>query len=67
VFLEPYQLGYSDEQAEPRRLVDRYPATRDVNRARDIEPLLATQPSKLRALTARPSAGRDASAGATRA
>jgi hypothetical protein len=54
VFLEEYQLGDSDE--EHWLLVDRYLGTLDVGLARDVEQLLATQPSELHALTAHPSA-----------
>jgi len=45
------QLGYSDEEAEQRRLVGRYLGTLDVGLARAYEQLVATQPSELRALT----------------
>jgi hypothetical protein len=52
VFLEDYQLGDSEDEAEHRLLVDRYLGTLDVGLARDVEALLATQPSELHALTA---------------
>lgn len=51
MFLEPYRLGFSDE-AEHWLLVDRYLGTLDVGLVRDVEQLLATQPSELHALTA---------------
>ena len=57
VFLEPYRLGDSDGEGEHRLLVDRYLVTLDVGLARDVEQLLATQPSELHALTADLSAG----------
>ncbi len=52
VFLEDCQLGDSENEAEHWLLVDRYLGTLDVGLARDVEALLATQPSKLHALTA---------------
>ncbi len=52
VFLEPYRLGDSDDEGEHRLLVDRYLGTLDIGLARDVEQLLATQPSELHALTA---------------
>ena len=52
VFLEPYQLGDSEDEGEHRLLVDRYLGTLDIGLARDVEQLLATQPSELHALTA---------------
>jgi hypothetical protein len=52
LFLEPYRLGDSDDEGEHQLLVDRYLGTLDVGLARDIEQLLATQPSELHALTA---------------
>jgi hypothetical protein len=52
VFLEPYRLGDADEDSEHWLLVDRYLGTLDVGLARDVEQLLATQPSELHALTA---------------
>jgi hypothetical protein len=52
VLLEPYRLGDSEDEAEHRLLVDRYLGTLDVGLARDVERLLATQPSELHALTA---------------
>jgi hypothetical protein len=45
-------LGDSDDEGEHRLLVDRYLGTLDVGLARDVEQLLATQPSELGALTA---------------
>jgi hypothetical protein len=51
LFLEPYRLGDSDDQGEHRLLVDRYLGTLEVGLARDVEQLLATQPSELHALT----------------
>jgi hypothetical protein len=57
VFLEPYALGDSEQEGEHRLLVDRYLGTLDVGLARDVEQLLATQPSELAALTAGLSAG----------
>ena len=57
LFLEPYRLGDSDGEGEHRLLVDRYLGTLDVGLARDVEQLLATQPSELHALTADLSAG----------
>jgi len=57
LFLEPYRLGDSDDEGEHRLLVDRYLGTLDVGLARDVEQLLATQPSELAALTADLSAG----------
>ena len=52
LFLEPYRLGDSDDEGEHRLLVDRYLGTLDVGLGRDVEQLLATQPSELGALTA---------------
>ena len=52
LFLEPYRLGDSDDEDEHRLLLDRYLGTLDVGLARDVEQLLATQPSALHALTA---------------
>jgi|SRR5450755_997020 hypothetical protein len=52
LFLEPYRLGDSDDEGEHRLLVDRYLGTLEVGLARDVEQLLATQPSELHALTA---------------
>jgi hypothetical protein len=52
LFLEPYRLGDCDDEGEHRLLVDRYLGTLDVGLARDVEQLLATQPSDLHALTA---------------
>jgi hypothetical protein len=49
---EPYQLGDSEDEGEHRLLVDRYRATLDIGLTRDVEQLLATQPSELHALTA---------------
>jgi hypothetical protein len=57
VFLEPYRLGDSDDEGEHRLLVDRYLGTLDVGLTRDVEQLLATQPSELHALTAELSEG----------
>ena len=57
LFLEPYRLGDSEDEGEHRLLVDRYLGTLDVGLARDVEQLLATQPSELHALTADLSAG----------
>ena len=57
LFLEPYRLGDSDEEGEHWLLVDRYVGTLDIGLARDVEQLLATQPSELHALTADLSAG----------
>jgi hypothetical protein len=51
LFLEPYRLGDSDDDGEHWLLVDRYLGTLDVGLARDVEQLLATQPSELAALT----------------
>jgi hypothetical protein len=45
LFLEPYQLGDSDDEGDHRLLVDRYLGTLDVGLVRDVEQLLATQPS----------------------
>jgi hypothetical protein len=56
LFLESYRLGDSDDEGEHRLLVDRYLGTLDVGLARDVEQLLATQPSGLHALTAELSA-----------
>ena len=61
MFLEPYQLGDSEDEGEHRLLVDRYLGTLDIGLARDVEQLLATQPSELQALTAHVS-GREARA-----
>ena len=52
LFLEPYRLGDSDDEGEHRLLVDRHLGTLEVGVARDVEQLLATQPSELHALTA---------------
>jgi hypothetical protein len=52
LFLEPYRLGDPDDEGEHRLLVDRYLGTLEVGLARDVEQLLATQPSELSALTA---------------
>ncbi len=52
LFLEPYRLGDSDDQGEHRLLIDRYLGTLEVGLARDVQQLLATQPSELHALTA---------------
>ena len=57
LFLEPYRLGDSDDEGEHWLLVGRYLGTLDVGLARDVEQLLATQPSELHALTAELSAG----------
>jgi len=57
LFLEPYRLGDSDDEGEHRLLVDRYLGTLHVGLARDVEQLLATQPSEPHALTADLSAG----------
>jgi hypothetical protein len=57
LFLEPYRLGDADDEGEHRLLVDRYLGTLEVGLARDVEQLLATQPSELHALTADLSAG----------
>ena len=57
LFLEPYRLGGSDDEGEHRLRVDRYLGTLDVGLARDVEQLLATQPSELHAFTAGLSAG----------
>ena len=62
LFLEPYRLGDSDDEGEHRLLVDRYLGTLDVGLARDVEQLLATQPSELHALTRRPLGSRDGGA-----
>jgi hypothetical protein len=56
LFLEPYRLGDSDDEGEHRLLVNRYLGTLDVGLARDVQQLLATQPSELHALTAELSA-----------
>jgi hypothetical protein len=56
LFLEPYRLGDADAEGEHRLLVDRYLGTLEVGLARDVEQLLATQPSELSALTAHLSA-----------
>ena len=53
----PYRLGDADDEGEHRLLVDRYLGTLDVGLARDVEQLLATEPSELHALTADLSAG----------
>jgi hypothetical protein len=52
LFLEPYRLGDSEDEGEHRLLLDRYLGTLEVGLARDVEQLLATQPSELGALTA---------------
>jgi len=52
LFLNPYQLGSSEQEAEHWLLVDRHLATLDVGLAHDVQALLATQPSELHALTA---------------
>jgi hypothetical protein len=52
VFVEPYRLGDSEDEGEHRLLVDRYLGTLEVGLARDVEQLLATQPSELGALSA---------------
>jgi hypothetical protein len=52
VFLEDYQFGGSEDEAEHWLLVDRYLGTLDVGLARDVEALLATKRSELHALTA---------------
>jgi hypothetical protein len=52
LFVEPYRLGDSEDEGEHRLLVDRYLGTLEVGLARDVEQLLATQPSELGALTA---------------
>jgi hypothetical protein len=52
LFLEPYRLGDAEDEGEHRLLVDRYLGTLEVGLARDVEQLLATQPSELSALTA---------------
>ena len=57
LFLEPYRLGDSEDENEHQLLVDRYLGTLDVGLSRDVEQLLATQPSELHALTADLSAG----------
>ena len=57
LFLEPYRLGDSVDEGEHQLLVDRHLGTLDVGLARDVEQLLATQPSELHALTADLSAG----------
>jgi hypothetical protein len=57
LFVEPYRLGDSDDEGEHRLLVDRYLGTLEVGLARDVEQLLAAQPSELGALTADVSAG----------
>ena len=57
LFLEPHRLGDSGDEGEHRLVVDRYLGTLDVGLARDVEQLLATQPSELHALTAELSAG----------
>jgi hypothetical protein len=56
LFLEPYRLGHSDDEGEHQLLVDRYFGTLEVGLARDVEQLLATQPSELGAFTAELSA-----------
>jgi len=50
--LEPYRLGDADDEGEHRLLVDRHLGTLEVGLARDVEQLLATQPSELHALAA---------------
>ena len=57
LFLEPYRLGDADDEGEYRLLVDRYLGTLEVGLARDVEQLLAAQPSELHALAADLSAG----------
>jgi len=57
LFLEPYRLGDSDDEGEHRLLVDRHLGTLEVGLGRDVEQLLATQPSELHALTADLSSG----------
>jgi hypothetical protein len=57
LFREPYRLGDCDDEGEDRLLVDRYLGTLEDGLARDVEQLLATQPSELGALTADLSAG----------
>ena len=52
LFLESYRLGDSGDEGEHRLLVDRYLGTLEVGLARDVEQLLATQPSELGALSA---------------
>jgi hypothetical protein len=52
LFLNPYELGSSEHEAEHWLLVDRHLATLDVGLAYDVQALLATQPSELHALTA---------------
>ena len=52
LFLNPYELGSSEREAEHWLLVDRHLATLDVGLAHDVRALLATQPSELHALTA---------------
>lgn len=49
--------GDADDEGDHRLLVDRYLGTLDIGLARDVEQLLATQPSELHALTADLSAG----------
>jgi hypothetical protein len=51
VFLDPYQLGQTNDQGEHRLLVDRYLASLHVGLAEDVKQLLATQPSDLTART----------------
>jgi hypothetical protein len=52
LFLNPYELGNSEHEAEHWLLVDRHLATLDIGLAHDVQALLATQPSELHALTA---------------
>ena len=61
MFLDPYELGDSEDEGEHRLLVDRCLGTLDVGLARDVEQLLATQPSGVHALSAHLS-GREARA-----
>ena len=52
LFLNPYEIGSSEQEAEHWLLVDRHLGTLDVGLAHDVRALLATQPSELHALTA---------------
>jgi hypothetical protein len=52
LFLNAYELGSSEQEAEHWLLVDRHPGTLDVGLAHDVRALLATQPCELHALTA---------------
>jgi hypothetical protein len=52
LFLNPYQLGSSEHEAEHWLLVHRHLATLDIGLAHDVRALLATQPSEVHALTA---------------